>query len=256
MAEKTILILADGMRPDGLLNCGNDFVKTLLKKSKYSLTAQTVMPSVTLPCHMSLFHSVDPERHGITTNTYVPQVRPIEGLFDALARNGKTNGNFFNWEQLRDLSRPGHVDKSVFANLHSTEKTDGIVTDEAIKYISEKKPDFVFLYLGMTDEAGHDYGWMSKEYLAQISVAVGCVEKVYNSCGEEYNIIFTADHGGHARSHGTDCAEDMTIPIFCTGKSFPQGQEFKGGSIKDIAVTVAKLAEIEKVKEWEGEPLI
>ena len=40
------------------------------------------MPSVTLPCHMSLFHSVDPDRHGITTNGYVPQVRPIKGMFD------------------------------------------------------------------------------------------------------------------------------------------------------------------------------
>ncbi len=256
MAEKVILILADGMRPDGLLQCGNDFVKTLLEKSYYSLTAQTVMPSVTLPCHMSLFHSVDPDRHGITTNTYVPQVRPIEGLFDALARNGKTNGFFFNWEQLRDLSRPGHVDKSLFINLHSTDGTDCLLTDEAVKYINEKNPDFVFLYMGMTDEAGHDFGWMSEEYLSRISVAVDCVKKVYENFAEEYNIIFTADHGGHTRGHGTDCAEDMTIPIICTGRSFPKGQEFKGGSIKDIAVTAAKLTGIDKVKEWEGEPLI
>ena len=47
-------------------------------------TAQTVMPSVTLPCHMSLFHSVAPDRHGILTNTYTPQVRPINGICEQL----------------------------------------------------------------------------------------------------------------------------------------------------------------------------
>ena len=89
MAEKVILVLVDGMRPDGLLQCGHPFVDTLRKNATVYLQAQTVSPSVTLPCHMSLFHSVDPERHGITTNTYAPQVRPIEGLVDRLDNHGK-----------------------------------------------------------------------------------------------------------------------------------------------------------------------
>ena len=70
--KKVLLILVDGMRPDSLAACGNPFVGEMLAHSRYTLTGQTVMPSVTLPCHMSLFHSVTPERHGILTNTYVP----------------------------------------------------------------------------------------------------------------------------------------------------------------------------------------
>lgn len=256
MSEKVILILADGMRPDGLTQCGNDFVKTMLSKGYYSLTAQTVMPSVTLPCHMSLFHSVDPDRHGITTNTYVPQVRPIDGLFDVLHAAGKRNGFFYNWEQLRDLARPGHIDKGLFHNLHTAEDTDRRLTDEAVKYIKESSPDFVFLYLGMTDEAGHDFGWMSAEYLGKISIAVSCVEKIYTAFGDEYNTIFTADHGGHTRGHGSDSPEDMTIPIVCIGGSFPAGKEFTGGSIKDIPVTITKLLDVQPAKEWEGKSLI
>ena len=80
--NKIVLMLVDGMRPDGMMECGHPFPAKLLEKSSYSLNAQTVKPSVTLPCHMSLFHSVDPDRHGIVTNTYVPQVRPIAGMFD------------------------------------------------------------------------------------------------------------------------------------------------------------------------------
>ena len=75
---RTLLILVDGMRPDALKN--NARAQRMIRKSTSSMDAQTVMPSVTLPCHMSLFHSVDPARHGTTTNTYAPQVRPIRGL--------------------------------------------------------------------------------------------------------------------------------------------------------------------------------
>ena len=79
---KILLILSDGTRPDSLE--GIEFIEKLKRESTYCMAAQTVMPSVTLPCHMSLFHSVDPSRHGTTTNTYAPQVRPISGLFEQL----------------------------------------------------------------------------------------------------------------------------------------------------------------------------
>ena len=75
--KKVILISIDGMRPDGLLKCGNPFVDELKKVASYSLEAKTVFPSITLPCHLSLFHSVPPERHGTLNNTYSIPVRPV-----------------------------------------------------------------------------------------------------------------------------------------------------------------------------------
>ena len=53
---------------------------------------------------------------------------------------------------------------------------------------------------------------------------------------------FTADHGGHDRTHGTDSPEDMTIPFIINGKDFKAGEKLENVSIKDIAPTVAKLA--------------
>ncbi len=257
MSEKVILVLVDGMRPDGLLQCGHPYVKPLLESAAYSLTAQTVMPSVTLPCHMSLFHSVDPDRHGITTNTYVPQVRPIEGLFDRLDAAGKKNGFFYTWEELRDLSRPDHLHRAYMINQHKELHSDQMITDAAIDYINAEQPDFLFLYLGQTDElGGHDHGWMSPEYLHCVNVAVGCTQKLIESIPEDYTVILTADHGGHGRGHGSDDPQDMTIPIVIRGPRFEKGREYPGGSIKDIAVTVAKLLEVAPAKEWEGKPLI
>ena len=71
MNKKLILFLIDGLRPDGAKACGSGSLGKLMEMSTYTFCAKTVMPSITLPCHMSLFHSVDPARHGVTTNTYI-----------------------------------------------------------------------------------------------------------------------------------------------------------------------------------------
>ena len=254
MAEKAVLVLVDGMRPDGMLGCGHPFVEKLISMSSHALDARTCFPSVTLPCHMSLFHSVDPDRHGILTNTYVPQVRPIDGLFDVLGRAGKKCGFFYTWEELRDLCRPNALHTSMCCNLHRVEKSDERIAAAAVEYIRAEEPDFLFLYLGETDEVGHAHGWMGEEYLAAIHNALSCIERVYRALPEGYQMIVLADHGGHGRSHGTDMPEDMTIPLCFVGSRFEAGAKLTGVSIKDVAPTVASLLEVAPAPEWEGTP--
>ena len=254
--EKVILISIDGMRPDGLLSCGNPFVEEMMKKASYSLEAQTVSPSVTLPCHMSLFHSVTPQRHGITTNIYIPFARPLNGLFEQLEDADKVNAMFYGWEQLRDVSRPGSLHFSRLFHARMADRTDTLLTDEAIEFIKERKPDFVFLYLAETDEkGGHDYGWMTDEYLDCINVAIENVKKVYEAFGDEYSIIVTADHGGHDRSHGTEMPEDMTIPVFFFGKRFEEGKKLENVSILDVSPTIVDIMCVPPAREWEGKVL-
>ena len=252
MSNKVILISIDGMRPDGLLGCGNPYVQELFAKGSYTLNAQTVFPSVTLPCQLSMFHSVNPERHGTTTNTYTPQVRPINGLFEQIKAAGGESALFYGWEQIRDLGRPGSLKHSVFIE-HSTDKhTDVQLTDAALKYIGEKHPDFVFLYLVQTDEAGHDTGWMSENYMAYLSTAIDCVKRVIEAAGEEYTVLITADHGGHDRTHGTTMPEDMIIPMAAIGAPFVPGSGLPDPNLKDIAPTVCALLGVAPDEEWEG----
>ncbi len=71
MNKKVILISIDGMRPDGLQQCGNPYLDELKKIASYTFNAKTVFPSITLPCHLLMFHSVPPERHGNFNNNYV-----------------------------------------------------------------------------------------------------------------------------------------------------------------------------------------
>ena len=257
MNRKVILVLIDGLRADAVRACGSAYAEKLLSESSYTLNAQTVMPSLTLPCHMSLFHSVDPERHGVTTNVYTPQVRPIEGIVERLDRVDKKSAFFLTWEELRDLSRPDHLAHSLTINEHRNDHADDRITDAAIDYILQEQPDFVFLYLGDTDEkGGHDAGWMSEIYLRVVANAFDCVARLRAAVPEAYDLIVTADHGGHGRHHGTDCPEDLTIPIILNGVPFPGGRAIDGASIKDIAPTIAALTGATPAREWEGRSLL
>ena len=255
--EKVILISIDGMRPDGFSNCGNPFCEEMKRLGSYTLEGKTVLPSVTLPCHLSLFHSVTPERHGITTNTYIPFARPINGLFEQLKNCGKVNAMYYGWEPLRDVSRPSSLKFSGYINSYAEDATDGLLTDMAIERIEKSKPDFVFLYMVETDEkGGHDNGWMSEKYLQYVSAAIENVKRVYEATNAEYTIIVTADHGGHDRTHGTDLPEDTTIPMFFIGKNFKAGEKLGEISILDIAPTIADVMSVPKAIEWEGRSLV
>ncbi|MBQ8080350.1 MAG: alkaline phosphatase family protein [Clostridia bacterium] len=255
--RKVILISIDGMRPDGWTGCGHPFVERMMSLGSYALDARTVFPSVTLPCHLSLFHSVVPQRHGVLSNQYLPFVHPVKGLFELIADQGLDSAMFYGWEPLRDVSRPGSLRYAEFIHSYSDEHTDALLTDRALACIRAHHSDFVFLYMVETDEkGGHDNGWMTEAYLQRIAAAIDNVRRVYEQAGDEYTILVTADHGGHDRMHGTDSKEDMTIPICLIGPGFAPARRLKDVSILDLAPTVASCLELHVPKEWEGKSLL
>ena len=253
---KTIVILADGMRPDSLPDVAN--AQRIIADSAYTMKAETVYPSVTLPCHISLFHSVTPQRHGTTTNTYMPQVRPINGLCEVLKQADKKCAIFYNWEEIRDVSRPNSLAHACFyAGRRIGYKEAGEeLTDAAIAYLKKYEADFTFIYFGYPDMAGHQHGWMTEEYDEAIRSSWNNIEKLMNALGDEYTYIITADHGGHDRTHGSDMPEDMVIPVIINGKDFAKGEIQGEVNIMDIAPTVTKLLGVEPDPEWEGKSLI
>ena len=254
---KTMLILVDGMRPDALIRV--EKAQTVLAEADYTLEARTVFPSVTLPCHVSLFHSVDPSRHGTTTNTYTPQVRPINGLCEVLLAGKKSSAFFYDWEELRDIARPNSLTFSTFCKggKFGFIKADDMLTDAALDHLNQYNADFIFFYQGAPDSAGHHHGWMSEEYMGALENSWKNIVRVLGCLPEDYTVIITADHGGHERHHGSDLPEDMTIPILV----LQQGKEkrrldLSKASIKDIAPTVVDLMGLEPDEEWEGKSLL
>ena len=253
---KVLLILIDGMRPDSLDSV--QFAQEFMKKCTYTLNAKTVLPSDTLPCHMSLFHSVDPDVHKTTTNTFNSGANTVKGLCEILHDNGKKSAFFYNWGELRDLAKPWSLvhscfvngDKVTFATASST------VTDYAIDYLSKNDVDFTFLYMGTPDAVGHGKGWMTEEYLLAVKNSWENVERILATLSDDYAVLITADHGGHDRGHGTNMKEDVTIPLFIKGVGVDENKQIDGVSIKDIAPTIVKLLGVEPDSDWSGKSVL
>lgn len=252
--KKVILILVDGMRSDSLEACGNEFALKFARESISKVFATTVMPSVTLPCHFSLFKSVDPNRHGILSNTYVPLARPIPSLFDTLRRSGRKCGMFYNWEELRDLNYPGNLLISSFITM-DVPGSDEYVTTESIKNIAKYDLDCSFVYLGETDEVGHHHGWMGEEYLSCVSRAWDMIRRIREAF-PDHVVIVTADHGGHEHNHGADIPEDMQIPIIISGNGLEASEKMESANIIDIAPTIASIMDVETDRDWSGVSLV
>src|SRR5690349_19145326 len=154
-----VFILIDGLRPDAIAAEHCPRLVALRDRGAATMRASSIMPSITLPCHTSIFHSVPPTRHGITTNDWRPMARPLPGLFDMARAAGKRSAFFYNWEQLRDLGQPGSLELSFFRNSAYQPDGDQIVAEAAAGALAGGDYDFAFVYLGTVDTAGHHYGW-------------------------------------------------------------------------------------------------
>jgi predicted AlkP superfamily pyrophosphatase or phosphodiesterase len=253
-----VLVMTDGVRPDALLAAHCPVHAALRKRGSYTAVARSVMPSVTLPCHMSIFHSVPPARHGVTTNLFTPPARPLRGLVEVLRAAGKRCGFIHNWEPLRDLARPEMLTFAYFREppagpdvAHPDYDVD--VAEQAARAIGSGAFDFLFVYLCGVDAAGHAFGWMSDEYLRQVERLDSALGTVVGALPEGARIVVQSDHGGHDRSHGTEQPEDMTIPWLAAGPGVRAGHTIGAPvSLLDTAPTVARLLGAPPAPEWEG----
>jgi predicted AlkP superfamily pyrophosphatase or phosphodiesterase len=257
MDKKRVLLCSmDGVRPDAVLGTVTPTIDRLAREGSYTWKARTVMPACTLPCHTSMLRGVPPSRHGITSNTFTPLVRPVPSVIDLARQQGKRTGFFFNWEQLRDLADPGSLHVAVVHGECNSAKSDAFLAAQASAYLETDDLDLLFLYLGWPDECGHKYGWMSPEYLESITHADACLGRVLDTLsqlGRETVTLFTSDHGGHDRTHGVDCDEDMTVPWVLHGPGIKAGFEItEPVVIYDTCTTVAHLLGLTPAPQWEG----
>jgi predicted AlkP superfamily pyrophosphatase or phosphodiesterase len=247
-----LFVMIDGLHPDAVKHC--HYLRPMWGSGAYTLKASSVMPSITLPCHMSIFHSVPPSRHGITTNDWQPMARPLPGLVEQARAAGKRCAFFYNWEPLRNLSSPGSLALSYFRdNVYSDPDGDRVIAEAAAHYIAADRPDFVFVYLGTVDTVGHRHGWMSPEYLEQLVHVDDAFGSLWSKLPNGCTILVQSDHGGHERTHGTESPEDMTIPWLVVGPGIRRGYEIEAPvSLLDTAPTLARLLDLSPHPEWEG----
>lgn len=250
---RILFIMLDGLRPDAITPERTPQLTTFIANGAATLHAQSVMPSMTLPCHTSIFHSVPPSRHGIMENQWVPMARPVIGLVEHLKTHGKRSAFVYNWELLRDMNRPGSLYRSFFIDTAYDLDGDEVIVEQTLALLPNEKLDFIFSYFTSIDVAGHEFGWMSDGYLRQVAQVDTLLQPLMDTLTDDMVCVIHADHGGHDRTHGTNLPEDMTIPWMIAGSGIRAGHTItQPVTLLETAPTIAHLLGVPIPDTWEG----
>jgi predicted AlkP superfamily pyrophosphatase or phosphodiesterase len=257
--DQILLFVVDGLRPDALPLASTPRIDRLIAQGASTMHARCTMPSVTLPCHVSLFLGCGPERHGVISNTWQAPDPPVPSLLEIAHRLGLRSGAFYTWEQLRDLAPPGTLDVSCYRRLGEPEEGHmREIAAAAADFVAQPGPKLAFVYLEATDQAGHRHGWMSEPYLDAVAECDRAVDMVLGALPRPIQwdrtaVLLTSDHGGHDRRHGADIPEDMTIPWIVAAPVVRAGCQLQEPvGIADTAPTLLRLLGAPAPSEWTG----
>ncbi|MCC6985941.1 MAG: alkaline phosphatase family protein [Anaerolineales bacterium] len=256
LTRRVLILSIDGFRPDAMPLAPMPFLMTLLEKSAYSLTAQTVYPSVTLVAHTSMLSGQCPAKHKVDWNDYIPEngYAQVTDLFDIAHAAGMQTVMYVGKEKLRQVTEPPSTDIFKFIN-----DRDLVITEDLLQNFPA---DFrlMFVHFPTPDFMGHEYGWLSPEQLSVLFRADQAIEKLVTELEsrglmEETLFIITADHGGHDTTHGYSLPEDMTIPWIAFGAGVQPAALNSSITTTDTAATAAFALNLPIPAEWDGVPI-
>ena len=278
-AEHVFIISIDGGKPAAINQSDMPMLQKLAAEGACTWTAQTIYPSITLPSHTSMLTGVAPEKHRILWNTWKPKagVVQVPTIFADARQQGLSTAMFVGKEKFRHLLQPGTVDEFDFDRAQGNEiltsvvgqptptKSDTvpaqIVARHAASYILRQKPALCFIHFTDPDDAGHRYGWGSPQQLralADVDAALGNVLEAIERAGivRESVLIITADHGGHAKTHGSRMPEDLNIPWIAWGSNVKRKYAIREPVVTyDTAATALWLLDIPCPASYDGKPV-
>lgn len=254
--SRVIILTIDGLRPDAIRIAGMPNLLNLIQNGAYSLTAQTIDPSSTLPAHASMLTGQCPAKHGVDWNDYEPEQGFAQGidLFDITHQANMKTYIFAGKEKMQQLTEPASLDQFVYNGQGDTALMEQLMMEFPRDF------GFLFIHFPTTDRMGHDYGWLSPEQIQSIQNADTAIGQLMDTL-EAYNlfkdtlIIITSDHGGHEDTHGYNIPEDMTIPWIIVGPGIKRAQLTTPINIMDTAATAAFALGHPIPMEWDGTPI-
>jgi predicted AlkP superfamily pyrophosphatase or phosphodiesterase len=259
--KRVLIISFDGLRPDAIQAAEMTNLMSLMQNGAYTLNAQTIVPSLTLPAHTSMLVGTCPAKHIVRWNQYVPENGFALGtdIFDLAKAAGLRTVFVTGKEKLRHVTEPASTD--FFGFVDTTDKIDDKISLETMAIEEIRKGfDLMFLHFPDGDLAGHADGWMSQQQIfayKRDDEALGLIIEVMKSRNlfDDTLIIITSDHGGHDTTHGTDLPEDLIIPWVISGPGIIQKQLETQVYIMDTAATVAFALGLPIPAEWDGSPV-
>lgn len=202
-----------------------------------------------------------PAKHIVRWNEYVPENGYALGtdIFDLAHAAGLRTVMVVGKEKLRQVTEPQSTDYFQFVD-HTDKIEDPLSIEQLANRQISQGFSLMFVHFPNGDLAGHDQGWLSRKQLetyADDDTSLGYIlETLKNQQMYEGTlIIITADHGGHDTTHGTDMAEDMTVPWIINGPGIFPGPLTTQIHTMDTAATTAFALHLALPAEWDGRPV-
>ena len=254
-----VVVSIDGLRADAIEAAGARNLQRMMREGAYTLEAQTISPSKTLPSHTSMLTGVSPAKHGITWNSDrtddVGRVK-VPTIFDLADSTGLGVAAFFGKAKFHHLMGGSRSDFRASAPVGAEVLLAPRMVEDVERYLKYRRPHLLFVHIADPDIAGHSIGWMSYPYRAAVRRADAAVGRILRAAraryGDDMVLIVTADHGGHGRTHGTDETVDKTIPWIAWGKGIVPGRISREVDTYDTAATVLWLLGIPRPDFWDG----
>lgn len=264
LSSHVVLVSIDGLRPDAIAAFDPPVLQRLIDEGSATLDARTILPSKTLPSHVSMLTGVGPDRHAVTWNRAVAtpdDERQVPTVFEIARARGYRVAAFFSKAKFSVLQRPNAMDFSQVPGgwwgRWSAERT----VSDVEAYLERARPHLLFVHLPDPDVAGHDSGWMTPDYGQAVSAVDAALGRIITAAGRafgpsNFTLIVTADHGGHGRDHGSDDPRDTTIPWIAWGTGVRPGRIDATVETVDTASTVLWLLAGGAPTDWDGRPVV
>lgn len=262
LTSRLVLIVLDGVRVDAAVK-----MPTLeaLRSKGSSGVATAEMPSLSNPARATLSTGASPEVHGVTNNARFRPV-PVDSIFSLAKKQGlpvTVYGSYFWQRAFGDSLEPSRV--------HSFEKELGPSPDadrlvqwqqdvcaEMMPALARTERGLIVVGLTATDEAAHDFGGESPEYLQVVAAADECLGSLVEVLGGDTTFVVIADHGHIQRrgrgGHGGREAEVVTTPLVFAGPGIARGSGWNARHL-DVAPTISALLGLPLPANNQGEIL-
>jgi predicted AlkP superfamily pyrophosphatase or phosphodiesterase len=205
----TVLIVSiDALHPDALSARTAPTLHAFIRPGYYTLAGRSVDPPKTLIAHTAMLTGLEPGASGKQDNDWKPGEPRVatSTLFDDAHRDGYRTAFYYSKPKLGYLASNA-VDEQALA------RDDGI--DRTRAFFRQGGRRFAFLHLSGLEYAGTESGWLSPEYLDELSYIDMALAPLLADVARRgrHLIVVTSDHAGHDRLHGTHHPDDYRLPL-------------------------------------------
>lgn len=206
--ETVLIVSIDALHPAALSEKTSPTLDRLMHSGRYTLQGRSVTPPQTLIAHTAMMTGLTPEQSGKQDNNWKPGHPQVarETLFDLAKQQGFRTAYFYAKPKLGYLI-------SAAVDEHALARDDGM--DRARAFFGKPGRRFVFLHISGLEDEGTDTGWLSQDYLDELTYIDKMLAPLLDDVAQRgrYLVLVTSDHAGHERQHGTLHSDDFKLPL-------------------------------------------